>query len=86
MRKCLLIWLPIVSHRANSLFHSPLTDMFSECLKTHLLSGPAKRRRDYLSVMAEIERASGLEVAIEAAERAAFLELETIIMPIKGDH
>ena len=71
------IWLPIVSRRANSLFHSQLTDMFSDNLKNYLLSGIPKLRHEFLTAMAQIEKESDLQTAISVAEEAAEMGVES---------
>ena len=41
-------WLPTISRRPNSLFHSSLTDMFTQRLRDFLLNGTAKLRGIYI--------------------------------------
>ena len=47
-------WLPTLSRRPNSLFHSSFSDMFTERLRQFLLSGTAKIRGVYMKALCEL--------------------------------
>ena len=64
-------WLPTISRRPNSLFHSSLTDMFTQRLRDFLLNGTAKLRGIYMKALCELINAMPLDRAICVADIAA---------------
>ena len=71
-------WLPTVSRRPNSLFHSSFTDMFTERLRRFLLSGTAKLRGIYMKAMCELIKGITLDKALLIADEAAGYGLDNI--------
>ena len=57
-------WLPTISRRPNSLFHSSLTDMFTQRLRDFLLNGTAKLRGIYMKALCEMINAMPLDRAM----------------------
>lgn len=64
-------WLPTISRRPNSLFHSSFTDMFTERLRHFLLSGTAKLHGIYMKAMCELIKGITLDKALSIADEAA---------------
>ena len=71
-------WLPTLSRRPNSLFHSSFSDMFTERLRQFLLSGTAKIRGVYMKALCELIKGATLDKALLIADEAAGYELEDI--------
>lgn len=71
-------WLPTVSRRPNSLFHSSFTDMFTERLRQFLLSGTAKLRGIYMKALCELIKGITLDEALLVADKAAGYGFENI--------
>lgn len=71
-------WLPTVARKPNSLFHSSLTNMFTERLKSFLLNGTAKLRSTYMKAMCELIKTISLDKALLLADQAAEKCLESI--------
>lgn len=75
-------WLPTVMRKPNSLFHSSLTDRFTERLKEYLLKGTSKLRSVYMKALSELIKIMSLDKALLVADMAAdkgFAELEDIM-------
>lgn len=75
-------WLLTVARKPNSLFHSGLTDMFSEQLKDYLLNGTSKLRSLYMKALNELIKMTTLENALiieDKAARAGLVEVEDIL-------
>lgn len=75
-------WLPTVMRKPNSLFHSSLTDRFTDRLKEYLLKGTSKLRSVYIKALSELIKIMSLDKALLIADMAAdksFVELEEIM-------
>ncbi|NDO20379.1 hypothetical protein FMM68_12050 [Lachnospiraceae bacterium MD329] len=75
-------WLPTLSRRPNSLFHSSFTDMLTESLRHFLLSGNAKLRGVYMKALCELIKTMSLDKALNIADEAAgqaFEEIDDIL-------
>lgn len=71
-------WLPTVARRPNSLFHSELTDRFTERLRSYLLNGTVKLRGVYIKALCELVKSMSFEKALLIADRAAEKRLEEL--------
>ncbi|MCH5210176.1 MAG: IS21 family transposase [Oscillospiraceae bacterium] len=71
-------WLPTLSRRPNSLFHSSFSDMFTERLRQFLLGGTAKIRGVYMKALCELIKGATLDKALTIADEAAGLRFEDI--------
>ena len=69
-------WLPSISRKPNSLFHSSLTDMFTEQLRNFLLNGSSKTRGIYMKALCELINSMPLKQAICVADIAARQQIE----------
>ncbi len=75
-------WLPTLSRRPNSLFHSSFADMFTERLKHFHLCGTAKLRGVYMKALCELIKTMALDKALNIADEAAgqaFEEIDDIL-------
>ena len=75
-------WLPTLSRRPNSLFHSSFADMFTERLRQFLLGGTAKLRGVYMKALCELIKTMALDKALNIADKAAgqaFEEIDDIL-------
>lgn len=71
-------WLPTLSRRPNSLFHSSFTDMLTERLRHFLLSGNSKLRGVYMKALCELIKTMSLDKALNIADEAAGQAFEEI--------
>ena len=71
-------WLPTLSRRPNSLFHSSFADMFTERLRQFLLGGTAKLRGVYMKALCELIKTMALDKALNIADKAAGQAFEEI--------
>lgn len=75
-------WLPTLSRRPNSLFHSSFADMFTERLIQFLLGGTAKLRGVYMKALCELTKTMALDKALGIADKVAgqaFEEIDDIL-------
>lgn len=79
-------WLATLMRKPNSLFHSSLTDKFTEKLKEYLFKGTSKLRSVYMKALNELVKIMSLEKALLIADLAAknsFVELEDIMALVR---
>lgn len=75
-------WLPTLMRKPNSLFHSSLTDKFTERLKDYLFKGTSKLRSVYMKTLNELIKIMSLDKVLVIADLAAekcLIELEDIM-------
>ena len=75
-------WLPTLSRRPNSLFHSSFSDMLTERLRQFLLSGTAKIRGVYMKALCELIKGPTLDKALLIIDKAAgrgFEDIDSIL-------